>query len=91
MSCVQQLTASPRELLDQALKVYGHNHDYRPEKARAQYKRSCVLRLLHRVTEADDEALESLNHYRALCPNDTRCLDSFSHSDFDKLVVFWSK
>ena len=91
MSCIEQLTVSPRELLDQALKVYGHNHDYRPEKARALYKRSCVLRLLHRVTEADDEALKSLNHYRSLCPNDTRYLDSLSHGDFDNLVVFWSK
>ncbi|ERF72851.1 hypothetical protein EPUS_04286 [Endocarpon pusillum Z07020] len=56
-------------LLDHALQAYSSSsssHAYLPEKARASFKRSCTLRSLGRIDEADAELQISFEDYKKL-------------------------
>jgi hypothetical protein len=64
---------------------------YYPEKARALFKRNKVLRMSGRISEADCDKKESLRLYRRSKPFDTRPLEMLEDSDFDKIIVFWSR
>jgi hypothetical protein len=88
-----QLTISStfRTLLDQALRAYGDREAYRPEKARAMFKRAKVLRLLGRKDEAEEELEASGKLYQEIRPKDTRRVEDLKDEDFDKTVVFWSR
>jgi len=64
---------------------------YYPEKARALFKRSKVFKILRRTGEANCDGKESLRLYRRSKPDDTRPLEMLEDSDFDKIIVFWSR
>jgi hypothetical protein len=64
---------------------------YYPEKARALFKRSKAFRILGRNSEADCDGKESLRLFRRSKPEDTRPLEMLVDSDFDKIIVFWSR
>ncbi|KAF2816920.1 TPR-like protein [Mytilinidion resinicola] len=78
-------------LLDQALRAYGDREAYKPEKARAHFKRAKTLRLLGRKDEAEDELQTSWKLYQEIRPKDTRPVRDLIDDDFDKTVVFWSR
>lgn len=80
-----------RALLDQALKTYGDRYVFKPEKARAIFKRSKVLRLLQREDEAEAALNESWKLYQEIRPADQRTAEQLCDTDFDKIVVFWSR
>jgi hypothetical protein len=71
--------------------VYGDRDIYYPEKARALFKRSKVFRILGRNSEAECDGKESLRLYRRSKPGDARPLGMLTDSDFDKIIVFWSR
>jgi tetratricopeptide (TPR) repeat protein len=79
------------ELFEQAINVYQDREIYFPEKARALFKRSKVYRGLGKVEEADRDGEEALRLYRLSKAEDTRSLDELDHSDFDNIIVFWSR
>jgi hypothetical protein len=64
---------------------------YSPEKARALFKRSKIFRILGRNSEADCDEKESLRLYKRSKPTDSRPLRLLEDSDFDKIIVFWSR
>ncbi|OCL12400.1 hypothetical protein AOQ84DRAFT_437031 [Glonium stellatum] len=78
-------------LLDQALKTYGDRSVFRPEKTRAIFKRSKVLRLLRKEEEAEEALNESWKLYQEIRPADQRSAKELCDIDFDKTVVFWSR
>ncbi|KAF2502331.1 hypothetical protein BU16DRAFT_612008 [Lophium mytilinum] len=78
-------------LLDQALRAYGDREAYKPEKARAHFKRAKTLRLLGRKNEAAEELQTSWTLYQEIRPKDTRPVEELIDEDFDKTVVFWSR
>jgi len=80
-----------RALLGQALKAYGDRNVFKPEKARATFKRSKVLRLLQREDEAEAALNESWKLYQEIRPADQRTAEQLCDADFDKIVVFWSR
>jgi hypothetical protein len=71
--------------------VYGDKGLYSPEKTRALFKRSEALRKLGRLEEAKKDAEDCYRIYRQLVPHDERPLEQLSDSDFDKIIVFWSR
>lgn len=85
-------------LLDHALKAYtdrdagDYEMAYLPEKARAIYKRSRVLRWQGKLGEADGE-LEEAARLRedVLGTKDAPEPESLTDGDFDDLVAFWSR
>jgi hypothetical protein len=77
--------------LDQALKAYGDRNIYYPEKARALYMRSKLHRQMNRETPANCDQTESLRLYRIFAPDDQRPWEALTNSDFDKIIVFWSR
>jgi hypothetical protein len=79
------------ELFEQAISVYQDREIYSPEKARALYKRSKVYAALGKLSNAACDGNEALRLYRLSQPNDSRLLNELEHSDFDNIIVFWSR
>lgn len=87
----QDVDEQTRSLLDQALKIYSGRKHFRPENARALYKKG---KLLERIgTDAQEHLKWALNMYQGLAgnPNLLQGLDEVTDADFDRLIVFWSK
>ena len=78
-------------MLNQALKVFSASDVYKPENARATFKRSKVLSSLKREDEAVAELRRSFSLYREAVPDNTKALEDLEDSDFDEPIVFWSK
>ncbi|KAL1626888.1 hypothetical protein SLS56_006616 [Neofusicoccum ribis] len=82
---------SAMPLLDQALKIFTGRPVYLPERARAMFKRSRVLKLLGKLKEAETEKEENLKLLRELTDLGTKTLDEITDADFDEVIVFWSR
>lgn len=78
-------------LLNQALKVFSASDVYKPENARATFKRSRVLSSLKREEEAVAELRRSFSLYKEVVPDNTKALEDLGDNDFDEPIVFWSK
>jgi hypothetical protein len=86
-----QLVPARRTLLNQALKIYGNRAIYKPEKARAKFKKNVLLMSLQRLDEANAEREESGKLYREIRPGDLRQSEDLTEDDYDDIIVFWSK
>lgn len=71
--------------------MYGDRSVYAPEKARAFFQRGRSLRILGRADEAQKDEDECLVLYRDIKEGDKRALEELSDTDFDNLIVFWSR
>jgi hypothetical protein len=71
--------------------VYQDREIYFPEKARALYKRSKAYTTIGKLADAACDGREALRLYRLSKPHDTRPLDELDDSDFDHIIVFWSR
>jgi hypothetical protein len=71
--------------------VYQDRKIYSPEKARALYKRSTVYTSVGKLADAACDGGEALRLYRLSKPYDTRPLNELEDSDFDSIIVFWSR
>ncbi|PVH80610.1 hypothetical protein DL98DRAFT_654560 [Cadophora sp. DSE1049] len=79
-------------LLDQAIKIYGDLDHFLPERARAHYKRSKVMRLLLRADEADLDLRKAMDFYTKYCPQSSlRQSGDYTEEHFDYTVTFWSR
>jgi hypothetical protein len=85
------LTFGFSELFDQALKVYGQQEMYYPEKARALFMRRKAYQLLGHTDAAVCDGRESLRLYRHAKPEDDRPLELLEDSDYNRIIVFWSR
>ena len=88
---VDHLIRARRTLLNQALKVYGDRAIYKPEKARAKFKRMLLLMSMQKLDEVTAEREESSKLYREVCPGDSRRPEDLTDDDYDDIIVFWSK
>jgi len=80
-----------RKLLDQALKAYGGREIYKPEIARATYKRSKVLHLLGRSDQAREDLMSSRELLRMITRAPVNAEEDLQDSDFDEQISFWSR
>lgn len=72
--------------------IGGRDAAYVPEKARAIYKRSRVLRLQRRTAEADVELEEAVRlREQVLGAAETREIEALTDAEFDDLIAYWSK
>ncbi|KAF2455839.1 hypothetical protein BDY21DRAFT_61825 [Lineolata rhizophorae] len=78
-------------LLDQALDAYSNKEIYRPERARAKFRRATTLKALGRTEEAGKDFAKAYELYKAAAPEDNRSLESLTEADFDAIIAFWSK
>ncbi len=81
----------PRNLINQALKVFGGRLQYRQELARTTYKASQVSLASGNNDKAEAELREAFHLRQALLPDDHRGMDELTEEDYDNLVVFWSR
>lgn len=73
------------KLLDQALKAYGGRDIYAPERARATFKRSKVLRLLDRDNEANENSEISCKLLRDIGGLQVKAMQDLDDSVFSTL------
>lgn len=85
------ILTSSRELLDRACDIYGGQSHFRPEQARATYKRASVLRQMQRYEEADIDVQAAYKLFREVSPDDTRGPEQLTVEDYDRPIMFWSK
>lgn len=83
--------STSRNLLDRACDIYGGHAHFRPEQARALYKRAGILRQMQRPEEADRDAHNAWELFRLVAPKDRRTLAELTIHDFDRPIMFWSK
>lgn len=78
--------------MDKAIQIY-HNFDsaFEAETVRAKFYKSKVLRQAHRLEDADRELAESVKWYYELTGKNANQSEGVQESDFDQLVVFWSR
>lgn len=80
-----------RRLLDQALKIYGDRPEYTPEKARAYFLKGKLLTTLQDPERGRAALEQSFELYRSCTGKGTDLQGDPSTTDFEDLVVFWSK
>jgi hypothetical protein len=78
-------------LLDQALKIYSGLPHFAPERARANYKRGKLLKIIGRNGEGEANLHKAVELYRGICPGDQRPVDQLRGEDFDRRIHFWSR
>lgn len=78
-------------MLDRACDIYGSHTHFRPEQARATYKRASVLHQMQRLEEAERDAQYAFELFRLVAPDDKRRRDELTIRDYDKPIMFWSK
>lgn len=82
---------SSRKLLDQALKVYGDRPEYTPEKARASFLKGRLLTMLQDPERGRAALEQSFELYRSCVGKGKDLGRDPSTTDFEDLVIFWSK
>lgn len=83
-----------RALLDHALTAYSNRETYVPEKARALFKRSSILRAMRKADEAEEtlkEAAELYNEAATANGQKKKKAEDLTDEDFTALVAFWSR
>ena len=80
-----------RSLLDQALKIYGEHKHFIPEKARAQFRRAKLLKLLDRVSDSEKDHRQAFELFRQVRPHNPKPIKELVNSDFDNAIMFWSR
>ncbi|KAH7047476.1 NB-ARC and TPR domain protein [Macrophomina phaseolina] len=81
-------------LLDHALTAYSNRETYVPEKARALFKRSGILRAMRKADEAEEtlkEAAELYNEAATANGQKKKKAEDLTDEDFTALVAFWSR
>lgn len=89
-------------LIDYALDAYSQSNNFISEKARASFRRIKTLRALQRVDEADSQLRHCFEIYTRLFKDQVRAnrasksdhktrAEDLDDSDFDSLIVFWSR
>lgn len=79
------------KLLDQALKVYGDRPEYTPEKARASFLKGRLLTMLQDPERGRAALEQSFELYRSCVGKGKDLGRDPSTTDFEDLVIFWSK
>lgn len=90
LSWIEGLMGALRTLLDQALKIYGDRPEYTPEKARAHFLKGNLLMKLQDPEKGQAALEQSFDLYRSYAGK-MSLRGQPSISDFEDLVVFWSK
>lgn len=80
-----------RALIDQALKVFSGRPRYKQEYARALYKAGQLSQAVGNSARATLEFEEAYRLRQGLVRDDQRGIEELQESDFDDLVVFWSR
>jgi hypothetical protein len=82
-----------RALVDHALKAYSDADIYAPEKARATFLRSQILRMMRQPDKADTELQEATRLYEKVVGETAvrRPAEALAKEDFDELITFWSR
>lgn len=73
------------------MKIYGGREHFLPEKARVVYKRAKLFHLMGRKLEAQDGLEEALQLLKKVRPATEKEANSLEDSDFDKIIMFWSR
>lgn len=82
----------PRNLLDQALKVWGGDRAvYKPEIARTTFLKSKLAQLQGDTVEAANLFSQALQLRNEIPWAQAKDADELQESDFDSLVAFWSR
>ena len=76
--------------MDQALKIYGDRPEYTPEKARAYFLKGNLLVKLQDPEKGRAALEQSFDLYRSYA-GEKSVQGHPGVSDFEDLVVFWSK
>jgi hypothetical protein len=80
-----------RTLINQALKIYGGQDSYAPERARASFKKANLLTAMGEAKPAEDFFQQAYALYRTVNPGDRRNSDELCDKDFDDTLTFWSR
>lgn len=80
-----------RTHFDEALRIFSDRAIYKPEKARANFKKSMLLEANQKIAEAKAARDESFNAYREIMRSQAQAAEYLTEDDFDDLVAFWSR
>ncbi|KAI9689075.1 MAG: hypothetical protein M1822_000812 [Bathelium mastoideum] len=80
-----------RDHIDEALRIFQDRVVYQPEKARALFRKSEILRGQGHLQEAHESQKESLRLYHDILSAAPKTSEGLSHADYDDLVAFWSR
>lgn len=78
-------------MLEQALKIFGSRPYLRNEVARTTYKKGQMYQSTGDNVLAWREFRKAHSLRRRLRPNDKRTVEELRESDYDQLVIFWSR
>ena len=78
------------ELLDQALKIFGSNKCYTPEKGRAALLKSTVLRQQGQIESSQASLGQARSLFEAIGKNSNSNMN-LSLTDFEKYVHVWGR
>ncbi|KAL1638138.1 hypothetical protein SLS58_008975 [Diplodia intermedia] len=86
---------STRALLDHALKAYSNSKTYVPEKARALFKRSQVLKMMRSNKDAEETLQDATELYHEAVGKEESAkgkkAEELADQDFVELIAFWSR
>lgn len=71
--------------------MFIHRPFFKPETARVAFLKGQTLHKLGRVAEALPCAEKAIELYQELNPYSLKPVDSLAMTDFDELVMFWSR
>lgn len=82
-----------RNLLDHAINIFDGNEHFKPEAARAHFKRGSLFRKMEKQPESDAEFAVALKLFNQInTPNrNSDKIEDLSDADFDGKVMFWSR
>ncbi|KAI0445097.1 P-loop containing nucleoside triphosphate hydrolase protein [Xylaria telfairii] len=80
------------EMVDTALQTWNYDAEiYKPELARTTFLKARLLEHMGKTQEADVTYEAAARLRAALVPQDNRHVKELDSSDFDNLVMFWSR
>lgn len=71
--------------------MFSGRQQYKQELARSTYKASQVSLAMGSKEKAEEELCEAYTLRRSVVQDDVRGMDELKESDYDELVVFWSR
>ncbi|KIM96972.1 hypothetical protein OIDMADRAFT_131554 [Oidiodendron maius Zn] len=80
-----------REMLDEALEVFGSRKNMKPELARTTYKKSQWFEAQGDKVSSLTFRTEAFKLYQELVKPNLRTQEEISESDYNKLIIFWNR
>lgn len=80
-----------RTLMERAEKIFSNRSYYKNEQARATYKRAQLFSAQGDKAKALEHFKKAFGLRKSLLPGDKKLMNQLSETDYDDLVIFWSR